>query len=334
MVAQGPKSGRRWRLYAAVLLGLGVLDLASAVLTMTLLNSDGLTDWLEEIADLPARGWGWWRDVALLGGGVLLAQAIFLFPVRKPMLTPVRDAHRRRSVRASLAIAGLAVALLVTAGLLALSEMLGNFEDIVDALEGPTRANPLVALWLMIIVQWIGFAVLVMAFIAPDRRERMLGRLAAALFLGTTLETLAIIPVDVMVRRRDDCYCATGTFISVICLSAVGTCAMGPILIIPLLHRRRKRFYACRCDVCRRDMRDQMDADQCPSCGAGWAAGRPWQEARRCRCGHDFAGDYQTTTCPECQATRYLAPLLLQLLACDQCGYDMRGDLRASVCPE
>jgi rubrerythrin len=51
---------------------------------------------------------------------------------------------------------------------------------------------------------------------------------------------------------------------------SVGIVALGPAVLLPILSRRRKRWYAGRCDACGYDMTGTPSADRCPECGAGW----------------------------------------------------------------
>ncbi len=118
-------------------------------------------------------------------------------------------------------------------------------------------------------VGWMVGTPLIAAFVRAGPRETRLQRLAARLFLGTVIEAVAIIPLDVMVRRRTDCYCGEGTFWSLTFCGSVGVLMLGPGIFL-LLGRRRKRWLAGRCEICDYDMSGCMDAGRCPECGAGW----------------------------------------------------------------
>ncbi len=118
----------------------------------------------------------------------------------------------------------------------------------------------------------LGWAVctpLIWAFVRRGPRESQLSRLASRLFLGTVIETVAVIPLDVMVRRKTDCYCQEGTFWSLVLCGSAGFLMLGPGVFF-LLGRRRRRWLAGRCEVCEYDMSGCMDAERCPECGAGW----------------------------------------------------------------
>lgn len=120
---------------------------------------------------------------------------------------------------------------------------------------------------------WAVATPLLLAFIR--RREDALGRLAARLLLGTVIETAAIIPLDVMVRRKSDCYCFEGSLFAMVLCWGVGTLVLGPWIWLVPLGRRRKRWAMGHCEACGYDMTGRMDAERCPECGAGWRPAAP-----------------------------------------------------------
>lgn len=200
--------------------------------------------------------------------GLMLAQAVFVWPVRRP----VSRAERGWPVLVSLGLAGLGAALVFVGlafGLMEVIELVGGEGSDLD------QAAWQAAWWGGLGLGWLVATPLLIAFARgrrAGRRETMLGRIAARLFLGTIIETAAIIPLDVMVRRRTDCYCGEGTFYALLICGGVGTFALGPAIWLPLLARRRKRWYEGRCDACGYDMRGTPAAERCPECGAGWRA--------------------------------------------------------------
>ena len=98
----------------------------------------------------------------------------------------------------------------------------------------------------------------------------MFGRVAAGIFLGTIIEAAAIIPLDALVRRREECVCQSGTYFGLVLCIAVGMVSFGPAIFLPLITQHRKRWYGKYCDVCNYDMRGNMGAERCPECGSGW----------------------------------------------------------------
>ncbi|MBX3358162.1 MAG: hypothetical protein KF745_07020 [Phycisphaeraceae bacterium] len=211
-----------------------------------------------------SRGWLAW------GGGsiavITTLQALFLLPIRRPGLT----SEGTWSVRTSLAIAGLAIAFMIMAILTTVTDIF-----FLSDIDQPLRDwGYLAAFGATLAMFWTIVTPLVFAFCRNRPRESALARLAALIFTGTVIEAASIIPVDVMVRRKSKCYCDQGTFWSLTICGVVGTFMLGPAVYLPLLARRRQRYYAGHCAVCGYDMSGCMTADRCPECGAGWRASR------------------------------------------------------------
>jgi len=189
-------------------------------------------------------------------------QVAFLFPIRRPQV-----GTRGLPVLVSLVIGGLLCGLLALAGVMAVGSTLVTFN-----LLGMSND----AIWLTLLLTlggvWLLSTPLLFAFCRQGPRETLLQRISAALFLGSMVEAAAIIPLDALVRRREDCICASGTIIAMAICGAVGAFVFGPAVFLPLLARHRKRWYGRRCEVCGYDMSGASGSDRCPECGAGWRA--------------------------------------------------------------
>lgn len=204
-----------------------------------------------------------------MGGGIVaitLAQALFVWPVRRPGVMGPRG----KGARTSLCIAGVAIGALVLAGVLAWYGVADEYDLWgPDAIEGLPR-------WVVVaVIVGTGWAVatpLLFAFVKGGRKETVLARLSRRLLLGTMVEVALLIPLDVMVRRKTSCYCWAGTYWALTVCGAVGVFALGPAVFLPLVARRRKAWYAGHCGVCGYDMSGRMDAPKCPECGTGWRA--------------------------------------------------------------
>lgn len=210
-----------------------------------------------------------------IGIGVLVltvAQALFLLPVRQPGMA----GKRGKGVRTSLVVAGLVIGVLCIAVCMALVEF---DQTVTETGVGEVAANTLETAipgpyWMSGVVPLVfGWAVatpLLIAFSGRGRRETVLARLANRLLIGTMVEVALLIPLDVMVRRSGSCYCLAGTYWGLTLCGFVGVFALGPAVFLPLLAKRRKRWYDGHCAVCRYDMTAMMDAARCPECGTGW----------------------------------------------------------------
>ncbi|RMH27778.1 MAG: hypothetical protein D6693_04775 [Planctomycetota bacterium] len=191
---------------------------------------------------------------------LLACQGAMLAPVRRP--TP--RAEGGLPVLVSLIAAGLCASMLLSAWVYTALELFGRWEAFVDT----PRAG-----WAMLAMLLGGWALATPALLVFCRRaprDALVARVSTALFLGTAVETMAVIPIDVMVRRRTDCYCGAGTFLALTLTGSVGLIALGPAVVAPLLMRRRKRWWRSRCEHCGYDMTGALDADRCPECGCGW----------------------------------------------------------------
>ena len=124
-------------------------------------------------------------------------QALFVLPV----LRPAPKAKRGKSLAVTLVLAAMLASALLGGIAAALAHVLQ------DDVRAPTFA--LVGL-LVFLSSWIVWTVLLIRFVSRDRassREEILTRLAHQLFAGTVVEALLAIPLDVMIRQRESCYC-------------------------------------------------------------------------------------------------------------------------------
>lgn len=218
----------------------------------------------------PHVSWSEWVETMMAGdyllwtagatGAMVLVQAAFLWPVRKPTTKEVAGP----SVFISLAAAGLMVAGLATAAVTAACQFLDNYSS-----WKVMRGAEVVGLGVLG-MSWVGSTFLIMAFCKRGTRETTLQRLASRLLLGTIVEIAAIIPLDALVRKRESCYCWAGTYFALLACGGVGLVVLGPAVFLPLVIRRRKRWYAGRCEACGYDMSANLRAERCPECGVGW----------------------------------------------------------------
>lgn len=287
MTVDGPSRGAtlpRWVFIAGYLAVHALLVFVLVPVPLLIGNDDPIGDWFQTV----------WHDNGYfwVGGGTSLGlcalQLVLLWPVRKPVLAP-----SGWPLRLSAALAALLGSLLAV-GLFAAVADIPWLVDKFGEPPPPTRGNPFLAgsthppngwrtegespvfqsFWLtglMLGVSWLILTPVFLAFLRRNRPETGLARLAARLFTGTVVEAVAIIPLDVMVRRKSDCYCEHGTFWALVGCIGVGTVVAGPAAWLPILARRRKRWWR-RCQACGYDMRGLPKAERCPECGTGWRA--------------------------------------------------------------
>jgi hypothetical protein len=244
----GVRSGRGARWGIAAVGGFGIAGTAAFFLLF-----------INVALELTGRGWrfetlGLWSYWGTLGLGWVAATLV--------LRRFFRDGF---PILASVAIAGFAVAAL--AGGVAMAALglvrLVTGEEIDEHIWGWA--------WIAVLVPgWIAATPLLLAFCRMRTRESGLSRIASLLFIGTVVEGAAVIPLDIMIRRRTDCYCAEGTFFALLACIGVGLFALGPAILLAPLARRRRRWLGGRCEICGYDMSGCRNAPRCPECGAGW----------------------------------------------------------------
>ena len=257
------RMGVRWRVMAWMWLGQTVLAWVLPLVVMQ--QWDDAWDYL------------WSREAlvfALIAGASLaLLQTLFLWPVRRPGLK-----RTGRSVWITMGLAAFAGVALVMGAVASGIEVAMTLLNAREALEWE------VVFWGMVVMQGVGWVTatpLLVAFARKEKQEGTLARWSARLFTGTIVEVVAIVPLDVMIRRKHDCYCAAGTFWALAICGGVGLFALGPAIYLPILMKRRKRWYGGHCEVCGYDMSGTPNAERCPECGTGWLAGGDGRGAAR-----------------------------------------------------
>lgn len=206
----------------------------------------------------------------MLGGIVVLtaAQALFVMPVRRPGVS----GERGKGLRWSLCVAGLAIAALVLAAVMSVAGVMDEYdiadESAIDWIPG----SPWTLMAVVVLAGWAVATPLLVAFVRAGRKETVLARVSRRLLIGTVIETALLIPLDVMVRRKTNCYCWAGTYWGLTLCGAIGVFALGPAVFLPVLARRRTTWYGGHCGVCGYDMAGDMKAARCPECGTGWRA--------------------------------------------------------------
>lgn len=283
---------RRWRVPLLVLIILPIygwlLMVAGLVGYWLLLSSDedfSLSDfeWGKAINPLawiengPFTDWGVVLMLALPVFLVIATQIIFLLPVFSNRLGV---ASKGRSLKRTICAAALVGGFLFTALILSLLELLKVWEPagewIADRSEilGGDVAAVLAVFWASIGIGWLLWLPILFIFARRAGPRRFHERLVVVLLAGTVLETLVIVPIDVMVRRRTDCYCGTGTFLA-LCISIWAWLWLaGPGIILAITAKRRRLRAETHCLNCGYGKGPSPGA-VCPECGYAWLDGAP-----------------------------------------------------------
>ncbi len=199
----------------------------------------------------------WLLLVAL---GLSASQVMFLLPI----FQRARAGERGTSLGRSLVVAG-GIAGMLTCGLLmalasAVTLLPANADDewgmpvmaFLSLLEWDNDMLAPLSIGLAVLaVSWVVWTLILRAFARRRHRDAAwLPRLTALLLAGTAIEVVLTVPVDLLVRRRNDCYCTTGTFGALIVGLTAALWLLGPGIVFLLLRHRRP-----------------WDADHCPYCG-------------------------------------------------------------------
>lgn len=208
-------------------------------------------EWLGD-SDIQQLVWIW---VPLLTG----LQCIFVLPVQLRL----RTRQRGKSVYAAMAAAGTLIALLLVGFVAAVSELVVLYDLVPEA----NWSWP--AVWVGLGLSWAVFSTLLVRYARRSTldNDEMLTRVARLVFAGTVIETAALIPIDVMVRRKADCYCWAGSLIALILSGAIGIVVAGPAVLLPLFAPRPAWLRGGRCAWCGYSRAGLPGIAACPECG-------------------------------------------------------------------
>jgi hypothetical protein len=245
--------------FAAVLLAWTVLFMVSAVCGYPLAGLTARTWPADTFQDRELwKHWLWQGFLALLFFGTQLA-----FLLGAPKLGVPEQRHER-PVWLSL-LGGTLVLAVLGCGLYWVTTEIRNLVLDHHSKEGAVDFDP--TSWAVVAVGWV-FWLVVFGLLWRGPWSQTLRRLYRTILAGTALELLVTLPVDVHVRKRQNCYCTTGTY----CALTIGLFAalwcFGPGLVFLLLTRaRQRRRLPGHCRACGLDVR-QSPGSSCPDCGA------------------------------------------------------------------
>ena len=222
--------------------------------------SELIVDMLELVRD--PEWWVWAGFCALI---VIGLQTVFLAPVfrRKPP-----GEGRSKSLAASLVMAGF------LAGVLTLALGTAIVSLIVVVADVEPESPEWEWLWFipvaMFAIGWVMWTFLLLVFVRGIWADRVLGRIVGLLFAGTVVEVLVVIPLDIMIRRRTDCYCGEGTFFTLVLAGFATLWLAGPGVVIALTSKKHRLWRETRCFRCGY-AKGPSPGSVCPECGFAWA---------------------------------------------------------------
>ena len=201
------------------------------------------------------------------------SQVIFLLPVIQPArFCP--GGHR--SLRRGLVCAGFAASALLIGLFAALAEAFVQLSILDEEHMGSIMKTLLpddMWFWPFFLATWLIWSPFIMWFTRKSLPRCGVERVLGLLLGGTVLEVLVVLPVDIVVRRRTDCYCGTGTFLA-LCMSIVACIWMaGPMVVLAVTSRRRRWWRDHHCHTCGSPAGPSSPA-RCPECGTERVRGR------------------------------------------------------------
>lgn len=261
------------RAWALVSIWVGALTVWWVVIPLVVIALVGISDWFDT-----GRFTTSLRDYAVpvlffegfrSEHSVLLAIASFAATLQlmlvAPAVPPYKAAQEGRSMVMSIVAASIVAGALVTALAFASIEALLVWLRSDGSLpfdEPQWLVAASIMTWLVTSAVWTTVLWRVGAAARPDQ----VSRLVHAALRGSALQVVLGLPLYIIVRRREDCWCSLMTFWS-LCIglaSLILLCGPGAVLLLTRGSRRAWRQGACSaCGHLR-----APSSRQCPECGA------------------------------------------------------------------
>ncbi len=260
------KSGRRVR---HCLLVVGILYMLAAVawIVWPLMASPG-SGWLGSAGLLgtpfavpDVQEFGYTLGIVPMLGLLMLAQYAFLRPRRVLAMHLTQEGKPLRSA----VIGAGAMAMLLTVGAIALLLELPDWWAV--ELDSADHWRLALRSWGGMLVIWVIWAWVFFVYWRQGDRYTQLGRMLRGLIAGSVLEAIVAIPVHIWATRQRECYCARGTYTTLVFSGVVLLWAFGPGII--LLYQREKYRQAKLFPLCLRcgyNLHGNTSG-VCPECG-------------------------------------------------------------------
>lgn len=247
------RSVKRWSLVFAYWLVQSVLVAAVPIVVFSFENGGFNPPTVRELMDPDAwKVFGFWVAV------FTVVQWVLVFPWQ--LQTPPRK--RGKSLKLSLVVSAFLIGLMVIGIVLAMFEAFWP-----RSVESEAAGLAVLA---AVLLSWVVGSVLLLAYCRRSAltNDGLLTRVARLVFAGSVVETIALIPLSVMVRRKSECYCFTGTYFMLNVCAALGIVVAGPAFLVPLFARGgRARRFAGLCPWCGYDRAGLAVGAACPECG-------------------------------------------------------------------
>jgi len=238
---------------------------------------EGTVEFLELL--LNPQSWevadrAWWVFVGVPVLMLIASQCAFVLPMWRPTVQtqPTGKPLLVMIIAAALTAAVLCMGLLFSIG--GVVQLLWSYSTGEDPANFPIEDE---AIWAVVIVtlalllaSWVFWTIALIRFMSNMRRDSRFDRIVGLLLAGTVVETLVVLPVDILIRRRTECYCSTGTFYSLVLSAWALLWLAGPGAFLVLTRKRRRAWADQHCARCGYG-KGPTPAAQCPECGFAWS---------------------------------------------------------------
>ena len=199
-----------------------------------------------------------WKECLIFSSIIVGTQAIFILPLVRP---PTSSLYGKSLILSTLIAAFVAsLCTLAFAGFI-LSLIVTVFFNF------PKLDETITHIFLIFLsCSWVVWTVLLVIFVNRGSRDGgFIVRLTGFLFAGSIIEFLLSIPLVIMVEKRSSCYCATGSFLSLIASFTASLWLFGPFIVILLFWRKRPwiKDHCVKCGYPRK----VVSAGVCSECG-------------------------------------------------------------------
>lgn len=225
----------------------------------------------------------WWIFCGVPALLIVVTQVLFLWPLRGGIIRARPDG---KPLMKTIIVAGFVAAVMTLALLLGIAATvqliwaMSTASDPADFDPGET------GMWIAIVIcgaalvgSWILWTIVLKRFASRHPPDTQFSKIVGLLLAGTVIETVVLLPTDIMLRRRTDCYCGTGGFYA-LCFSAWALLWLcGPGAYLAVTSKRRRAWATGHCVRCGY-AKGPSPAAKCPECGHDWS-GTPAHESSK-----------------------------------------------------
>ena len=199
-----------------------------------------------------------WKFMFICSAVIVGTQFIFILPIVKPPRLTIRG----KSLLLSACMASF-IAAVLTLGLVSLVYSI----VMTLALDVPKEDEMQEGFFLIFLgSSWIVWTICLLIFVNRKKRDpSSIVKCTSWLFAGSIIELLLSIPLAILVARRSNCYCSTGSFFSLSLSFLAALWLFGPFMVILLVWRRRPwtKDHCFNCGYPRK----LADSSVCSECG-------------------------------------------------------------------